>query len=397
MDDFGKSRDELIQELRELRERVANLGQSTRGALVDRVEHGSIDQGEVARPSEDVAGDCERRFRTVFCQSPIGIGLIDLQGRIIAANRAMEEIFGYLPGELSGRDALKVGDWNDPKSMESSLQILAAGEKDRFDMEQCNLGKNDQAVWVRLSVALVRNASGQPQFIIATAVDITRRKKADDAVREEQHMLRQLIELQEHDRRMLGYEIHDGFAQYLSGAVFLFQAYEQLRGTDPDEAAKTFQGAMRLLDQSHQETRRLVSGLRPLVLDESGIVAGIHNLLEEAQQRGGVEAEFVHTGSVNRLPTLTENAIFRIVQESLNNAIQHSNSRRIRVELSQQDVCLRVEIRDWGGGFDPEKVGQGHYGLEGIRERARLLGGTATIHSEVGSGTSVLVEIPIGG
>ena len=90
-----------------------------------------------------------------------------------------------------------------------------------------------------------------------------------------------------------------------------------------------------------------------------------------------------------------ENVIYRIVQEGLSNARNHSKSKKIRVSLKQRGDRLRIEIRDWGVGFDPKLVQEDHFGLEGIRERARLLGGKCSIKSKPGEGTVIMVELPL--
>ncbi len=92
-----------------------------------------------------------------------------------------------------------------------------------------------------------------------------------------------------------------------------------------------------------------------------------------------------------------ENAIFRIVQESVTNARRHSRSKNVRIELVQHGPLVRMVVQDWGVGFDPAVVGEGNFGLAGIRQRARLLGGTAKIESSPGQGTRVRVELPVVG
>ena len=87
--------------------------------------------------------------------------------------------------------------------------------------------------------------------------------------------------------------------------------------------------------------------------------------------------------------------IYRIVQEGLSNARNHSKSKKIRVSLKQRGDRLRIEICDWGVGFDPTIVHGEHFGLEGIRERTRLLGGECSIESKAGKGTRIMVELPV--
>ena len=90
-----------------------------------------------------------------------------------------------------------------------------------------------------------------------------------------------------------------------------------------------------------------------------------------------------------------ENAIYRIVQEGLTNACRHSKSPRIRVELVERDGLLQIKVQDWGEGFDPTRVEADRFGLEGIRQRARLLGGSARVESAPGQGTCLTVELPL--
>jgi signal transduction histidine kinase len=90
-----------------------------------------------------------------------------------------------------------------------------------------------------------------------------------------------------------------------------------------------------------------------------------------------------------------ENAVYRIFQEALTNACKHSRSKKVMVTLAQEGSEVRLEVQDWGSGFDPGAVGKGHFGLEGIRQRVRLLGGRLAIESTPGSGTVVRVVVPI--
>jgi two-component system sensor histidine kinase DegS len=105
--------------------------------------------------------------------------------------------------------------------------------------------------------------------------------------------------------------------------------------------------------------------------------------------------QFVHDVQFSRLAPALEMAVYRIVQESLNNVRQHSGSQTARVELTQRKDRLVITIEDWGKGFDPAKVRPKRYGLTGVRERARLLGGRAKIKSAVGQGTRIDVELPL--
>jgi len=235
-----------------------------------------------------------------------------------------------------------------------------------------------------------------PLAVMIVCMDATRRKRAEDALRAEQETLRQLLEVQERERRMTAYEIHDGFIQLAAGALMNFQAADGVRESDPPRGREFFGRGLHLLASSVAEARRLIGGLQPPGLDESGVVAAVEYLLDQPAPDGGVEIEFEHDLGEKHLPHELETAIFRIIQEGLNNARRHSQSPRLRVRLAVQDGHVAVEIEDWGVGFDPGAVDASRFGLKGIRDRARLLGGSAEVDSRPGQGTRLAVRLPLG-
>jgi signal transduction histidine kinase len=118
-------------------------------------------------------------------------------------------------------------------------------------------------------------------------------------------------------------------------------------------------------------------------------------LIEQNQREKGPEVEFVAPDEFPRLARPLENALFRIAQESLANLRRHSRADRASLELSFEGSQVRLVVRDCGVGFNPDRVGPGHFGLRGIRQRARLLQGHAEIESAPGHGTCIRVELPL--
>lgn len=142
--------------------------------------------------------------------------------------------------------------------------------------------------------------------------------------------------------------------------------------------------------------RRLIGGVRPAILEEQGIEAAIERLVLASQGPTSPRVEFRKGMALGPLEPAIEDAIYWIAQTALANACQHSRSPQAQVSLARRGSRLvRLEIRDWGIGFDPAQSKAGHFGLEGIRQRARLLGGHATIDSVPGKGTCVVVELPL--
>jgi PAS domain S-box-containing protein len=217
-------------------------------------------------------------------------------------------------------------------------------------------------------------------------------KDTEQALTHERNVLKQLLEIQERERQFVSYEIHDGLSQCLAGALMHFQAFAHARHDGP--LPQDFAEGMGLLHAAAAEARRLIAGLRPPALDELGIVEAIESLAAEA--RADIpRVTFTHSLPGDRLPPQLETVVFRIVQEGLANARRHAAARAVDISLERTDGHVRARISDDGRGFDPAAVPDDRFGLEGIRQRCRLLDGRPTITSAPGAGTTIEAVLPI--
>ncbi len=338
------------------------------------------------RQAEQALRESESKLRSLFENMPDFVLMVDRNAIIQFANHAAP---GEPPGELVGSRGF---DFIAPEHQEACRRALEETFETR-EVQAVEMRTVFDHWWACRLIPMIEEDQVRNVMIICT--DVTQSKAASEAVQKEQRLLRQLLDLHERDRQLIAYEIHDGFAQQLTGARFHLEAFARLHGEFSEEAGKIFHVALQLLGESIDETRRLISGLRPPVLDESGIVAAIDYLVCEIQERDGLEIDFSHEVDFDRLTPPLESAIFRIVQESLTNACRHSHSKKIRVELVQRDGRIRVGVRDWGIGFDPQCIKEHRFGLQGIRQRARLLGGEVVIETGPDQGTHVIVDLPL--
>jgi len=197
------------------------------------------------------------------------------------------------------------------------------------------------------------------------------------------------------ERQLIAYEIHDGLAQQLAAAKMQWENFGRLFGMQNPQAEQAYQTGLELMEQCLAETRRLIGGLRLPTLD-LGVVPALNDFLGPIKSSHQTAIELASNFDEHqRFEPLLENAIFRIVQESVNNALQHSKSDRIHIHLQYRPELLRIEVQDWGIGFVSGDVREGSYGLEGIRKRASVLGGVANITSEPGQGTLITAEFPL--
>jgi signal transduction histidine kinase len=151
-----------------------------------------------------------------------------------------------------------------------------------------------------------------------------------------------------------------------------------------------------LLNETVAATRRIASDLRPLMLDDLGLLPAVEWLVESFTQRIGIPCELAVSNADLELPSAHATAVFRIIQESLANVGKHARASRVKVAIECNGSELTLSIRDNGAGFslqNPRKPNS--YGLLGLRERASLLGGATSITSTVGEGTHVEVRLPV--
>ncbi len=353
--------------------------------------------GRTARVERHVAEqthelrESEQRFRSLVDNAGDAFFLHDEQGKILDVSRRACDSLGYAREELLSMTLADVDVDFVPRNLAQYLKL--AEEEYPVSIEGVHRRKDGTTFPVEIRLAPLD--LGSQRLMLGLARDITDRKRLEAAIHQEQRLLREMLDLHERERKLVAYEIHDGLAQQLTGALYKFQSVGRLRERDPEAAQEMFDEAVRLLREAMAETRRLISGLRPPVLDESGIVAAIDYLIAERRTHAGPEIEFVHEAQFGRLAPPLESALFRIVQECLTNACRYSQSEKVRVELGQAEGRVRIDVQDWGVGFDPAQVGGDHCGLQGIRERARLLGGAVVIRTAPQQGTRITVELPL--
>lgn len=215
-----------------------------------------------------------------------------------------------------------------------------------------------------------------------------------------ERLLSSLVWAQEEERKRVSLEIHDGPAQTLYAALIRLQAYRALRESDQERAAVEFGEAEGGIRETLKEIRRLIFDLRPMSLDEIGLVTALRQYTAKYEERHRIRAEVRARGEERRLPVSLETALYRIVQEALTNIWKHARASRASVIVTFECGRCIVQVADDGVGFDVSAVGpnlQGeHLGIAGIRERAEMIGGTLRIASAPGAGTTLLVTVPTG-
>ncbi len=224
---------------------------------------------------------------------------------------------------------------------------------------------------------------------------ILRRSSSEEAERR-QFMIKE-IEASEDERQRIARELHDGIGQTLTAllmnidATSAMLAHPRRRDGAQAQLEKTRDVASTLL----QEVRRVILALRPTTLDDLGLCAAIDAHAKRVLGEAAIKVT-VRCRLESKLPGVVENALFRVMQESVNNVAKHSQAKQCRVSLFANDGVVTGVVEDDGSGFGstPGPGAYDHFGISGMRERIRVLGGTLEIRSEPGSGTRVTAEVP---
>jgi len=203
---------------------------------------------------------------------------------------------------------------------------------------------------------------------------------------------RHINETLEQEIRRIAHALHDDSGQLLvSVHLQLAQVAREVPAAQPK-----IQECQKLLDQAEQQLRHLSHELRPMVLDDLGWLAAIEFLAAAVSGRTQIPVE-VRSSVTQRLPAAVETALYRVVQEALTNATRHARATRIRIEIDQEQDCLRCLIGDDGVGFEVDScVRRGGLGLRGMRERLSALGGSLHIVSAPGQGAEIRLQLPVG-
>jgi PAS domain S-box-containing protein len=348
---------------------------------------GSLRDITQTKAYEQQLAQSESKWRSLVENAPDVILLTDPDGTLKFINRSTEEA-----RQAIGRPAyeyIRQPFWEPAR--EAFARLRETGEPQRYEVLADREGGGTS--WYSTRLGPIYH-EGKLESVIVVATDFTQQKITEEQLVRERQLLKRLLELQERERQLTAYEIHDGLVQYLTGGLMHLEAFASAGDTAEGETHVDYLRGVSLLRDALAEARHLISGLRPPILDEQGVVAALEYLANESRVEIP-DLEFVNRTHFGRLAAPLEVAIFRITQEGLSNIRRHSGAKRARVELVQHGEWVRLVIRDWGCGFDPEKVHEERFGLQGIRQRARLAGSSATIESAPGRGTTIVVDFPL--
>lgn len=341
------------------------------------------------------------RFRTMFDLSPYATVLLDLQLRILECNRAFGRTFAVPGGPLRalGKGVLT---YASPEGVErlENLIVDARRVSSAVGPREISLLRRKRPFPAEVIATLITDPGSEPMSYLVMATDITTRKEAERTVVETSEQLRQLTEhvqnMREEERTTIAREIHDQLGQALT-ALKMDLAWLGRRIPERDSGTDArVSGMEEILDDTIQRVKRITADLRPGVLDDLGLVAALQWLVDDFGRRAGIACTVHATIDDQRLPEAVRTVLYRVTQESLTNVARHAEADEVKVVAEEHDNVVKLEIRDNGRGITPEEGAKPtSFGLMGIRERVRGIGGTVEFFGEPDSGTRVCVMVPL--
>jgi len=347
--------------------------------------------------AEQALRKSEAKYRALVESCPDPVVMVDLQGRtVFASHRAVEQHRVVDADALIGRSAADFVAESDRENYKESIGRLIEDGVHR-NVEYTFLREDGSKFEAEVSSSVIWDATGKPEALMAVYRDVSERKRAEEAIRKEQESLRRLLKASDRERELITYDIHDGVAQQLLGALMNLEAVSK-RGLDFAEAEEKcrFDAGLAALRRASAEARSLMNRMRTPVLERFGIQPAIADFIDQLMDRPDApEIVYRCEADFGRLEPVLENTIFRVAQEAITNACVHSHCDLLRVSLTQHNEQVTVEVQDNGVGFELADRKEDRFGLHGIRERVRLLGRNLTIETAPGQGTRMQATFPL--
>jgi len=354
------------------------------------------------RRAEEALQESEARFAAFMRHLP-GIAFMrDFNGRYLFANEAWERLQRRSRQDWEGKTIAEV--WPSQmaaKFYECDHRVMTRG-KPVQNIEE--IPQEDGLHNWLINKFPIPDRDGRLSLIGAVGIDITLRRRAEEALRESEQRLRfltsQLLTAQERERKRISMELHDELGQSLAVLKLQIRAIERGLRDDQQDLREECVELLLYLDGVIDDIRRLSRDLSPAILEDLGLQSALKYLIDAVSKHYKVSQSFEVKDLDQWFPAEAQIIIYRIFQECLTNIAKHAGATEVSIAVKEHDDLISLMIEDNGAGFDPASVlarragGRG-LGLAALDERARILGGTLEIQSRPGAGTRVTCIIPV--
>lgn len=330
--------------------------------------------------------------------------IIDHWQRIVIFNDAAEQVFGWPRKTVLGQrlDLLLPARFHHAHQQHVQRFGETGTSSRRMGAKTVLTGLRADGEEFPIEASISHFGEGERKLYTVILRDVTLRVQAEEALRRSKEELRELAaganQLREQEQRRIARELHDELAQALTG-LKMDVAWIKGKLPEPSPAMVAKLKSMEaLLDSTVAATRRISSDLRPMMLDDLGLVPATEWLVQQFTERTGIACELAIASAELDLPDPLTTTVYRLLQESLTNIAKHAKASSVEITLALTEGTIAMSVRDDGVGFSPQDPRKPNsYGLIGLRERVYLLGGKIHIDSAPGQGTAIDINLPVTG
>ncbi len=338
--------------------------------------------------------ESENRVALATAAASVGMWSRTLPADEFWASEKWRELFGFTKSERVDFDCFMRRLHPDDREGIRNAFASAIEGAGHYDGEYRAILPSGEMRWIASS-GRVEFTDGTPTAMRGASLDITQRKQAEEAAN---HLSGRLIHAQEAERTRLARELHDDLNQNLALLAIELDILGQKPPATGSEVTKRMQELSVQVRNLSSSVHRLSHELHPVKLEQLGLVAALRGLCRELGAAHRVAIEFAPSAEPRLVPDDIALCVYRIVQEGLQNVINHSGSTTAKVELMSDEDELRLVVSDQGCGFDSTVVSdESSLGFVSMRERVRLVRGQVSVQSRKGEGTQIKVQVPLGG
>ncbi len=329
--------------------------------------------------------ESEAKAQAILETTVDGIITIDAEGTIESFNQAAEDIFGYDAEEVIGENVKVL--MPSPYREEHDEYLRSyheTGRKKIIGIGREVRGRRKDGSTFPLDLAVSEVELGNRTIFTGVVRDISERRRLE----------KEILNVSEAERRRIGQDLHDGLGQMLTGIGLLSQDLTRHLKEEGHERADDVAEITEHIKEADQYARDLSHGLIPVDVQSNGLTEALRRLAQNAERLFTVDCEFREVGTVLIHNNTTATHLYRIAQEAVSNAAQHGEADDIKIILASGEEQIRLQVRDDGTGFDEEKTDNTGMGVHIMNYRARIIGGTLEISSDLGDGTVVTCTLP---
>lgn len=341
---------------------------------------------EIIRKSERALRASKKHFENLAELSSVGIFSTDKDGKISYVNPKWQEIYSIQGKDAYKKHWLEFVNTQARPSIEANWKSFLQNNEQHFSTEHA-LSRNKGDIWIFVQLMAEMNLDDTLQGYVGTVTDLTERK------RRESEIMKAVVETQESERKRFAEHLHDSVGQILSATKMYLNAIDS--DTIDEGNLEMYEKARDLLSDAIAETRNISHDLMPSGIKEFGFRQSLKSILNTLSISRSIQVNFDYQIS-SHLPDPVMLGIYRMVQETTNNVIKHSEATHVSVRLHEdkQDFLL-LTVSDDGKGFEPNRNNNEGIGLINLTNRVKYLSGKIHIDSTPGSGTEIHIKIPI--